>query len=65
MCSWERTVYDCKHPQPVRRMAYSCKVYVRYIYGECRFNERRDYVYTVLGGEWCPKCCELYQYVNF
>jgi hypothetical protein len=67
MCLWEEYIYaKCGCPE-LRRMAYSCDVYPRYVYGECRYNDRRDRgkiskVFYVSG--YCPKCEELYKYVD-
>ncbi|KAK4237724.1 hypothetical protein C8A03DRAFT_15757 [Achaetomium macrosporum] len=67
MCLWEEFIYaECQHPV-LKRMAYSCDIYSRYVYGECRFDNRRDRnkvskVFYIDG--YCPKCQELYQYVN-
>ncbi|KAK1751453.1 hypothetical protein QBC47DRAFT_406155 [Echria macrotheca] len=66
MCSWEQTIYDeCGHKGKIRRVEYSCRIYVRYRFGECAFDPRYDCVFQVISyRQYCPKCRDLYQYVN-
>lgn len=64
MCSWEQTVYHCGHRGKVRRVEYSCRIYVRYRFGECRFDTRFDAVYQVISYKDCHDCRRVFQYVN-
>ena len=65
MCSWEQTLYACGDRSSVRRVAYSCEIYTRFVYGECRFDKRRDRVNTVISYDDCnQQNCRLYQFVN-
>ena len=65
MCSWEQTVYACGHRSKVRRMAYSCTIYTRYIYGECAFSKQHDRVHRVISYDDCSDCSEVFEFVNF
>ncbi|KAK4463882.1 hypothetical protein QBC42DRAFT_172616 [Cladorrhinum samala] len=65
MCNWEQTVYACQHRSKPRRQAYSCTVYTRYIYGECKFDSRHDKVFKVISYDDCEDCRRLYEFVNF
>ena len=64
MCNWEQTEYACRHRSKPRRMKYSCAIYTRYIYGECKFDPRRDRVFTVLSYDDCDECRSLFEFVN-
>ncbi|KAM7190882.1 hypothetical protein V8F33_009193 [Rhypophila sp. PSN 637] len=62
---WEQTLYACGDRSSIRRVAYSCEIYTRFVYGECRFDKRRDRVNTVISYDDCnQQNCRLYQYVN-
>ncbi|KAK3313382.1 hypothetical protein B0H66DRAFT_606646 [Apodospora peruviana] len=62
---WEQTLYACGDRGKIRRAAYSCAIYTRFVYGECKFDRRRDQVNTVISYEDCNKeNCRLYQFVN-
>ncbi|KAK3334105.1 hypothetical protein B0T19DRAFT_440798 [Cercophora scortea] len=64
MCSWEQTLYACGHRGKLRRMKYSCTIYTRFIYGECRYDSRHDRVYDVISYDDCSDCRRLFEFVN-
>ncbi|KAK3954554.1 hypothetical protein QBC32DRAFT_311909 [Pseudoneurospora amorphoporcata] len=66
MCNWEQTKFEaCKHTE-TKRMAYSCAIYTRHTYGECRFDPKKSKVFTVISYGNCKECSEMFnKYVNF
>ncbi|KAK3935170.1 hypothetical protein QBC46DRAFT_272358 [Diplogelasinospora grovesii] len=65
MCMWERRQYACGHHGKLRRMPYSCDVYHRYTYGECRFNRYRDRIYNIISYDDCYDCRSVFEFVRF
>ncbi|KAK0752731.1 hypothetical protein B0T18DRAFT_313009 [Schizothecium vesticola] len=55
MCNWEQTFYEgCGHSVKAR-MPYSCTIYVRWVYGKCKFDPRRDqFTSRVISYDICP-----------
>jgi hypothetical protein len=67
MCTWELVKFsDCRHSE-LQKMAYSCDVYRRHVYGSCVYDERydRDRVCKVFSDGLCSRCSELFKYVNY
>ena len=55
MCMWEVHVYECGHPAGEdQRMAYSCQIWRRHVYGQCPFNLRQ--VSRVFYSGRCADC---------
>ncbi|KAK3400902.1 hypothetical protein B0T20DRAFT_451564 [Sordaria brevicollis] len=65
MCNWEQTKFEaCGHFE-TKRMAYSCAIYTRHTYGECRFDPKKSKVFTVISYGNCKECAEMFnKYVN-
>ncbi|KAK3505405.1 hypothetical protein B0T13DRAFT_486017 [Neurospora crassa] len=65
MCNWEQTKFEaCKHTE-TKRMAYSCAIYTRHTYGECKFDPKKSKVFTVISYGYCKECSEMFnKYVN-
>ncbi|KAK3293202.1 uncharacterized protein B0H64DRAFT_444481 [Chaetomium fimeti] len=67
MCTWELVKFsECRHSE-LQKMAYSCDIYRRHVYGSCVYDERydRDRVCKVFSEGFCTRCSELFKYVNY
>ncbi|KAL2139128.1 hypothetical protein VTI28DRAFT_5737 [Corynascus sepedonium] len=70
MCQWEEIIYACDSSQhngrKVQKMAYSCDIYRRHVYGPCRYDRRYDRPRTlVYSDEYCDECQKLFEYINY
>ncbi|KAL2182141.1 uncharacterized protein P884DRAFT_188918 [Thermothelomyces heterothallicus CBS 202.75] len=70
MCQWEEIIYACDSSQhygrKVQKMAYSCDIYRRHVYGPCRYDKRYDRPMTlVYSDEYCDECQRMFEYINY
>jgi hypothetical protein len=65
MCNWEIYFCSCGNEE-WQKMAYSCDLYKRHVYGPCNYDKRSDRARaSIVPGDYqCSQCAALYQYVN-
>ena len=65
MCNWELIKYEKCGDTELKRMAYSCAIYTRHTYGECKYDPKKSKVFTVIGYGQCKRCKDLFtEYTN-